>query len=248
MTRAFLLLLPLLLLVPPAHAQQATAEPAPTCPAAATWPAPAPIELPRAAAAAARGRLSILAVGGTLVAGTPGTGEAGSYPGRMAAHLARALPGVDITLAFRTQREGSARRVAAQLPADLAALHPDLVLWPSGTREAVRHIDPARYAETLTAGVEAAHAAGADIVLVEPQFAPGFAAVPDIDTYRDTMRTVAELHGAVLFPRHDLMQAWHEAAALDLSRRGRERAEAEASRLFDCLGAALADMLKQGFK
>ena len=153
-------------------------------------------------------------------------------------------------LPLKPARAGDAapRHRAAQLAKDIATVGPNLVIWASGTREATRHSDPARYAIALATGIAAARAAGADVILVEPQFAPGWAALPTIDTYRDAMRTVAELQSVALFPRFALMESWHEAGLVDLSAAGRTRQTETALHVFNCLGAALAALVQKGLE
>lgn len=236
-------LLALLLLASPATAQPA---PPADCPVPADMlSVPAP--MPKLRAAVAARRLVVLAIGGSATTGAQAE-PARSYPERMRAHLAAALPGVAIELAVRPTLDAAPRHRAAQLAKEAAATRPDLVIWASGTREAARHSDPARYAVALGAGIAAAREAGADIILVEPQFAPGWAAMPTIDTYRDAMRTVAELESVPLFPRFALMEAWHDAGLVDLSAAGRAKQTETALHVFNCLGAALASLVRKGLE
>lgn len=230
-----------LLLLAPAGAQPA---PPADCPVPADMlDVPAP--MPRLREAVAARRLVILAIGGSATTAAQAE-PARSYPERMRAHLAAAWPGVAVELAVRRAPDAAPRHRAAQLARDIATTRPDLVLWASGTREAARHGDPARYATALAAGIAAARQAGADIVLVEPQFAPGWAALPTIDTYRNAMRTVAELEGVALFPRFALMESWHDAGLVDLAATGRSRQTETALHVFNCLGAALAVLVQKG--
>jgi acyl-CoA thioesterase-1 len=217
-----------LLLLAPAGAQPA---PPADCPVPADMlDVPAP--MPRLREAVAARRLVILAIGGSATTAAQAE-PARSYPERMRAHLAAAWPGVAVELAVRRAPDAAPRHRAAQLARDIATTRPDLVLW-------------ARYATALAAGIAAARQAGADIVLVEPQFAPGWAALPTIDTYRNAMRTVAELEGVALFPRFALMESWHDAGLVDLAATGRSRQTETALHVFNCLGAALAVLVQKG--
>ncbi len=203
-----------------------------------------PVPLEQVKAAIARGRLVVLAIGGIATVGVPDAGA--TYPERMRAHLAKHAPGLEVVLELRAAPDATPRQRAALLAQEIETVRPNLVVWASGSREAIRHSDPARYAASLRLGISRARAAGADVVLVEPQFAPGWARLPNIDTYRDTMRTVAMLEGVPMFPRFTLMQAWHEAGQIVLDSPDPVRQAEVARTVMNCIGTALAELVRRG--
>ena len=223
-----------------------------TAPSSCTLPSdalPPAVALPAAkAAVAARHRLVVLTMGGAPMAGGPVADPSLTYPARLQAHLERLLPNVEVTIANRAVPDRSARSMARRLAEEAATMRPDLVIWASGGREAVRNADVAAYAGVLETGIAAIRAAGADVILVDTQFAPGWAAIPNIDAYRTVIRTVGELQSVPVFPRFDLMQAWHEAGVLNLDAADRHAQVAVARTLFDCLGDALARMVLEGIR
>lgn len=210
---------------------------------------PPAIALPAAKKAAQqRHRLVLMAMGGAITTGGGIADASQTYPARMQAHLAHLLPGVEVVLTNRAQPDRSARSMARRLAEDVAAVQPDLVIWASGGREAMRNTDLGAYAKVLEDGIAAARAAGADVVLVDTQFAPGWAAIPNIDAYRDVIRIVGELTSAPVFPRFELMRGWHEAGVLNLQAADRPAQVAAAHQLFDCVGDGLARMVQAGMR
>ncbi|MCC6717727.1 MAG: SGNH/GDSL hydrolase family protein [Acetobacteraceae bacterium] len=197
-------------------------------------------------AVAGRHRLVVMTMGGAPMTGGGVADATQTYPARMQAHLQRLLPGVEVVLANRAVPGRSAKSMARRIGEQVATIHPDLVVWASGGHEAMRNTDPAAYAAVLEAGIAAARAAGADVMLVDSQFAPGFAGLPNIDTYRAVIRTVGELEKVPVFPRYDLMRAWHEDGVLDLQAADRARQAAVARQLFDCIGDGLARLVLAG--
>lgn len=236
-----------LLAVMPTTIRAATVGPA-ACPVPPALAAEAPA-LPQAKAAiVGRRGIVVLAVGGVPMSGAAVGGSTYSYPARMQAHLAVLLPdtAIEVHNLAAPRRDGGSTGEA--LVRALGDRRPDLVLWASGTREAVRHVDPAAYARTLEEGIAAIRGRGADPILLDVQFAPGWAAVPDLETYRDVIRTVGELTGAAVFPRHELMRQWHEDGRLDLAAADRAEQLRVARLVHDCVGAALAAMVAAGVR
>jgi hypothetical protein len=211
------------------------------CPAASDIAAPAAIAgtLPRVAAALKAGGLNVLAVGSGTVLGARG-GPEGSFPDHMARDLRARLPGVDIRLTVQGERGMTAAAMLAILHRDLPGQHVALVVWQTGTVEAVRKVSPEVFARTLDEGAEAVRAAGADLILVDQQYSRMLQAYALLHPYRDAMQEAAERHHAVLFSRFDLIRQWVQAGDLDLESVAKPDRPKMAGLLSACLGQALA--------
>lgn len=210
---------------------------------------PPGIALPATRAAIAqRQRLVIMTMGGGPMAGGTMADATQTYPARMQAHLARQLPGVAVVLNNRAEPDRSARSMARRLADDVTTQRPDLVVWASGGREAVRNTDIGAYANVLEAGIAAVRAAGADMILVDTQFAPGWAAIANLEAYRSVIRTVGEIEAVTVFPRFELMRFWHEAGVVNLEAADRPAQLAAAHLLFDCVGDGLARLVLRGLR
>jgi acyl-CoA thioesterase I len=120
------------------------------------------------------------------------------------------------------------------------------VLWQTGAVEAARNLDLDELAAALDTGLDRVDAAGADAVLIDPQFSRFLRANANVEPYREAMRLAAAAHNAPLVRRYDLMHAWAEADKVDLERAPRSARVAVADRLNDCLAQAVAEVLARG--
>ena len=201
--------------------------------------------LPAVAAAIRQRQLEILAIGAASTVGAD-QGAIPSFPVRVADRLRARLPGVTVTLTVRGGRGIAATEMVAAIREELSHRHPALVMWQTGTVEAVRGIRPDEFAQTLEEGASLVKAAGADLVLIDQQFSRFLRANADVDPYRQAMRSVAAIPGVVLFERYETMRGWASDGRIDLEHtEQRHRAEAIAS-LHDCLGLALSDYILAG--
>ncbi len=199
--------------------------------------------LPHVAAALRPGdHLDVLALGSASMLGARG-GEAGSIPDRMVAALHASVPDATIRLTMRAGRTEQAAEMLATMRRELASHRYQLVLWQSGTVEALRRLPPEQFGRTLAEGVDVAIEAGADIVLIDMQYSHLLAQHADLAPYRAAMTEAALRPGAMLFPRYALMRAWAEDGQLDLEATAKPDRRRAIARLHACLGDALARML-----
>jgi ABC-type amino acid transport substrate-binding protein len=190
-------------------------------------------------------RLDILVIGSgssTLI-GPDGAGA--SYPARLEAALREKLAGVtvDVKTDLRPKKLASE---AAEGFAALMAKFPDdrrpaLVVWQTGTIDAMRAIDPDEFRTALDSGIAALQAAGVDALLVNLQYNPRLETVISVSPYNDTMRVVAQQYDIPIFDRFSIMRHWSDAGDFDLF--GPVHGLAIAKRVHDCLGRSLAAMV-----
>ena len=120
------------------------------------------------------------------------------------------------------------------------------MLWLTGTVDAVNSVPPDDFYEALADGAAAATNAGADLVLIDPQYSRFLEANADLEPYAIALRAVGALPGVALFHRFDIMKGWADDGAIDLERTPKADRPAAAARLHVCLGRELARMLVQG--
>jgi hypothetical protein len=213
----------------------------PSCPDTPDTVSPEAIPgaLPRVAAALNARKLEVLAIGSATVLGARGQPE-GSFSDRMVQDMRQAMPGADIRLTVQGGRGMTAAGMLALLRRQLAGKEFALVVWQTGTVEAAFRMPPEEFARILDAGADAVRAAGADLLLVDPQYSRVLQAHTTLGPYRETMQQAARRHAAVLFRRFDLIRQWVEAGQLDLESAAKPEREKMAERLNACLGQALA--------
>ncbi len=170
-----------------------------------------------AAAIAAGGPVDVLAVGSATTVGSATVGgkettvaEGTSFPWQMIRGLNAALPGsVEFSLTVRGGRGMTAEEMLPMLQTALKQQHYPLVLWQTGTVEAVRGLQPDHLLDVLHTGAELVRDAGGDLVLIDPQFSRFLRANTDLDPYEGVLQQVATMPGVTLFRRFELMRwAW----------------------------------------
>lgn len=169
------------------------------------------------------------------------TAEVSAYPGRLQAALKQKLPSIAVNLSVEIQAKKTAEEVAAALPKLMEGKKPTLVIWQTGTVDAVRSSDPEDFRTAVDQGVTALQEAGADVVLMNPQYSPRTETMISAPPYLDNMRVVAQKHDVPLFDRFAIMRNWAESGEFDLfsTYHGVELAK----RVHDCLGRALAQFV-----
>ncbi len=198
--------------------------------------------LPKVAGAIKSGRLDILVVGSrSSTIGTSNTSDASAYPGRLQAALTEKLPSVAVNVSVELQVKKTADEAAASFVKLLESKKPVLVIWQTGTVDAMRSIDPEDFRAAVDDGIVALQNAGADVVLMNPQYSPRTETMISAAPYLDNMRVVAQEHDIPLFDRFTIMSYWNDTGDFDLfsASRGLELAK----RVHDCLGRALSQFV-----
>ncbi|CAH2601865.1 SGNH_hydro domain-containing protein [Rhodovastum atsumiense] len=202
------------------------------------------IVLPAARAAVRRDhRLVVLALGDGSTLGKAAQGPEYSYPARLQARLRQALPGVDVSVVTRAAPHRTAAAVVRSLDADLAGTGARLVIWNAGTVEAGLGTDPLDLADDISAGIALIRATGADLILVDPQFAPSISRIVDLAPYREAVRRSGASNDVPVLDRYELMRSWSNSGLLDLDVTEPGRRVQVARQVFDCLAAALAEAI-----
>ncbi|HEY8337239.1 MAG TPA: SGNH/GDSL hydrolase family protein [Tardiphaga sp.] len=172
--------------------------------------------LPHVAAKLAAGApVVIVAFGSSSTEGYGSTAPEFTYPNRLAAQLHRAYPGAGITVLNRGKGGEDAPEMMARLQNEVINSKPDLVIWQVGTNAVLRNLDPGDTATIVEDGIGKIQAAGADLVLVDPQYSPAVNAKPESTSKMiKLLNKVAELRHVGIFPRFEVMREWHEGQAM----------------------------------
>lgn len=168
--------------------------------------------LPRLAARLASGEpITIVAIGSSSTFGAGASSPAASYPSRLAVELEALFPGRSIRVVNRGVNGEEAHQMMARFDTEVIAEKPDLVLWQVGTNALLRDHPLAPAGLLIRDGVRALKAAGADVVLVDPQFAPKVIAKPDVEKLVDMIAASAKEGNVGVFHRFAVMRHWREA-------------------------------------
>jgi hypothetical protein len=189
-------------------------------------------------------RILVVGAGSSLLPGSSGAKNA--YPARLEAALAAKLPGVAVQVSTDVQARRTAGEMVTSLPAALAAAKPALMLWQTGTVDAMQLIDTDQFREALERGINIARSAGADVVLINAQYSPRTESMIALGLYAENMRWVALQQEVPLFDRFSIMKLWADLGTFDLYSATKKLDMAE--RVHDCIGQLLADLVFQAAK
>ena len=196
--------------------------------------------LPKVAEAVNSGRpLDILVIGSR--SSSIGGSQEDAYPSRLQAALKDKLPTATINVSVELQSKQTAEETAAGFVKLMEAKKPTLVVWQTGTVDAMRSLDPDDFHAAVDRGVTALQNAGADVILMNLQYSPRTETMISGSPYMDNMRAAAQEHDIPLFDRFSIMRQWNEQGDFDLfsAVHGPELAR----RVHDCIGRALSNFI-----
>jgi hypothetical protein len=183
--------------------------------------------------------ISVIGTGSSALPGPEGTHFA--YPARLEASLKEQLHGVDIKVTAHILARASNADMVGNLSKVLADDKPSLVIWQTGTSDAINGVAPEEFRISLDDGVATIENAGADVILMNMQYSPRTDSMLDVVPLADVMRIVAQQHGALLFDRLGLMRSWNDSGTFDLYSATKNYDMAR--RVHDCIGWALATQI-----
>ena len=121
---------------------------------------------------------------------------------------------------------------------------PTLVIWQTGTVDAVRSVDPSDFGDALIAGIDLMHYKGADVILMDMQYSTATASVVNYPPYIDYMRRIAASRQVMLFDRYEIMQFWVTSGVTSFVATSKVKQQADAEFVHRCIGRLLARMIK----
>lgn len=203
--------------------------------------------LPRAAEAIDKTKSLTIVVAGTTSSSLPGAEGANlAYPARLEVALGKKLPGVAVKVIPYVAPRQTAAAMAQNFPKILKTDKPALVVWQTGTYDAMQGIGPDPFQTTLEQTVEMLRAGGADVIFVNMQFSPRTDAVLASQAYAEAIRWVALEHGLNLFDRQGIMRQWSELGTFDLM--AATKSLDTAAQVHNCIGRLLADLVADALK
>jgi len=158
--------------------------------------------------------LTIVAIGSSSTAGAGASSSAAAYPSRLAIELKAHFPNHDITVLNRGVNGEETDDMMGRFATDVVAAHPQLVLWQVGTNSVLRDhpLDP--HSVELHKGIEELKATDADVVLIDPQYAPKVLAKSETPGMVEQIALIAKEQNVDLFRRFEVMRNWHEVQHL----------------------------------
>jgi lysophospholipase L1-like esterase len=152
--------------------------------------------------------LTVVAIGSSSTSGAGATSPANSYPSRLAVELQARFQRASIIVHNRGVGGETAREMLARFDRDVFAVNPDLVIWQAGSNSVLRDQPLDRAGTLLRDGLIRLKAAGVDVVLMNPQYAPKVITKDDADEMVDLIDLTAKQAHVALFQRFAVMRYW----------------------------------------
>ncbi len=156
----------------------------------------------------------IVAIGSSSTAGAGASSKSANYPNRLQAELRARFPGHDIVVHNRGIGGEMIGDMLRRFEKAVVAAHPDLVLWQLGTNSVLRDHEARESDAAIRRGIGLIRATGADLVLIDPQFAPKVTAKPEAAHMVALISATANRTRVDLFRRFAMMKRWREVNKL----------------------------------
>jgi acyl-CoA thioesterase I len=165
------------------------------------------VGLPNTAGAIGSGKaLFIVAIGSSSTRGVGASDPAHTYPALLNEDLRRRWPQLALTVVNKGVSGEIASQMLARFEDDVLPYHPQLVIWQTGTNQSLRTGDIGGYVDTVREGISRLKVIRADVVLMDPQFAPRVIARPTHPFIVDSISAVAHDMNVAVFRRFAVMR------------------------------------------
>jgi acyl-CoA thioesterase-1 len=188
---------------------------------------------------------TIVAIGGASTIGQAAGSPDLSYPHQLEQILAQDYPKGAITVVNKGVPRQSARQNLERFPTDVFAEDPVMVIWETGTNDAVRGTDVDDFAGTLQTGVDQLKNRAIDIVMVDMQFSKSATALINFEAYLKALHRVGDLSEVYVLPRYAMMRYWSEQKVFNFDDVAPDDRAKLAARVYDCIAHKLAQVIRR---
>jgi acyl-CoA thioesterase I len=167
------------------------------------------VALPHTARAIRRGEaLVIVAIGSSSTEGVGASDQAHTYPALLAEALRRRWPRLAVTVVNKGVRGETAEQMLGRFTRDVLPYRPQLVIWQTGSNQALVSEDVQGYEKTIRQGITRLKASHMDVILMDPQYAPRVLGRPRHKAIVDTLGRVGNDLKVAVFQRYAVMRHW----------------------------------------
>jgi acyl-CoA thioesterase-1 len=192
--------------------------------------------------------IKIVAIGGASTTGAAAGSPDLAYPHRLQEILERWYPAVLITVVNRGVPRQTAQQMLERFPSDVIAEDPILVIWETGTTDAVRGVEIDDFAATLQDGIDQLKTRSIDIILIDMQFSRSTVTVIDFERYLSTLHRVGEVNELYVFPRFEMMRYWSEQNMFNFDGVAKNERASLAASVYECIGRRLAEAIQMALQ
>ena len=188
--------------------------------------------------------VKIVAIGGASTTGLAAGSSDLAYPHRLQEILTRWYPASPITVVNRGVPRQTAQQMLERFPSDVFAEDPVLVIWETGTTDAVRGVGVDDFAAALQTGIDDLKARGIDIMLVDMQFSHSTTTVIDFERYLNALHRVGDVNDITVFPRFEMMRFWSEQNIFNFDGVAKDERASLAAKVYECIAGKLAEAIR----
>jgi acyl-CoA thioesterase I len=188
--------------------------------------------------------VKIVAIGGASTTGLAAGSSDLAYPHRLQEILSRWYPSSPVAVVNRGVPRQTARQMLERFPTDVIPEDPVLVIWETGTTDAVRGVGVDDFAAVLQAGIDELKTHGTDIMLVDMQFSHSTTAVIDFEQYLNALHRVGDVNDVNVFPRFEMMRYWSEQNVFNFDGVAKDERASLAARVYECIAGKLAETIR----
>ena len=164
----------------------------------------------------ARQALAIVAIGSSSTYGEGASSPKMSYPSRLAVELQARFPDSRITVFNRGVNGETTADMLARFDSDVFLSKPDLVIWQVGSNSVLAGLPVGPAGTLIRQGLDRLKADGADVIVVDPQYAPAIIN-NDADPMVDMITATTNEANVNLFQRYAVMRHWRLAERMPFS-------------------------------
>ncbi len=190
--------------------------------------------------------LTIVVIGSGSAAGSGTSAKDAAFPYRLETRFARTFARPKMRLVVLAEMGQTAPAMFDRIAREVVPLRPALVVWQTGSADAVRGIAPIEFGSAVERGIGLLHDKGSDVLLIDSQFSPRASLLVNTDAYRDAVRWNARRFDVPLFKRYDTMHYWWSNEIFDLDAEQKANQLETADRIHDCVAALLVRLIVRG--
>jgi lysophospholipase L1-like esterase len=163
-----------------------------------------------AARIAQKETITVVAFGSSSTEGIGASNARATYPARLEAELKQQFPGIPVRVVNRGVSGEDVSEMLKRFDRDIMKVKPDLVIWQLGTNAILRDDGITPEQPLIMEGLRRLKKANADVVMMDPQFAPKVLRDPDAIPMVEMMSKIAKESNIPLFHRFELMRHWRD--------------------------------------
>jgi acyl-CoA thioesterase I len=188
--------------------------------------------------------VKIVAIGGASTTRLAAGSSDLAYPHRLQEILAQSYPSTPIRVVNRSVPRQTAQQMLERFSTDVIPEDPVLVIWETGTTDALRGVGVDNFTAALQTGIDELKARDIDIMLVDMQFSHSTATVIDFERYWNALHRVGDVNNVNVFPRFEMMRYWSERNVLNFDGIAKGERARLAAKVYQCIAVKLAEAIR----